>query len=61
MDGVLIESEPMWRDAEKQVFSSVGVKLTDQLSAHTAAMAIGEISKFPCMFFAVLMATWQEY
>ena len=27
MDGTLIDSEPMWKEAEKQVFSSVGVEV----------------------------------
>ncbi|WP_353934818.1 hypothetical protein [uncultured Roseivirga sp.] len=31
MDGVIIDSEPLWAQAEKEVFSSLGVQLTDEL------------------------------
>ena len=31
MDGVIIDSEGIWKKAEKEVFSSVGVKLSDEL------------------------------
>ncbi|RKF19745.1 hexitol phosphatase HxpB [Alginatibacterium sediminis] len=46
MDGTLIDSEPMWKEAEKQVFSSVGVKVTDELSSKTAAMTTREVTEF---------------
>ncbi len=46
MDGTLIDSEPMWKEAEKQVFSSVGVQVTDNLSTHTASMTTREVTKF---------------
>ncbi len=29
MDGLLVDSEPLWREAEKTVFSSVGIHLTE--------------------------------
>ena len=46
MDGVLIDSEPMWKEAEKQVFSSVGVEVCDSLSAYTASMTTREVTEF---------------
>lgn len=46
MDGVLIDSEPMWKEAEKQIFSSIGVKVSDVLSAKTAAMTTKEVTAF---------------
>lgn len=46
MDGTLIDSEPMWKAAEKQVFSSVGVHVSDELSAKTAAMTTREVTEF---------------
>lgn len=38
MDGTLIDSEPMWTKAEKEVFSSLGVKVTNALSSQTVWM-----------------------
>ena len=35
MDGLLIDSEPMWKEAEQTVFSAVGVKVNKSLSAQT--------------------------
>lgn len=46
MDGTLIDSEPMWKAAERQVFSSVGVKVSDKLSAKTASMTTREVTEF---------------
>lgn len=46
MDGLLIDSEPMWQAAEKQVFSSLGVNVTEELSALTAAMTTREVTEF---------------
>lgn len=46
MDGTLIDSEPMWKEAEKQVFSSVGVKISEELSANTASMTTREVTEF---------------
>ncbi len=46
MDGVLIDSEPFWKEAEKQVFSSVGVKVTHELSQVTAGMTTAEVTQF---------------
>ena len=46
MDGVIIDSEGLWSKAEKEVFSSVGVKLTERLCQQTASMTTAEVTKF---------------
>jgi HAD superfamily hydrolase (TIGR01509 family) len=46
MDGTLIDSEPMWKEAEKQVFSSVGVEVTNEHSSQTASMTTREVTEF---------------
>ena len=46
MDGTLIDSEPLWKEAEKQVFSSVGVEVSENLSAYTATMTTREVTEF---------------
>ncbi|MCV2403792.1 hexitol phosphatase HxpB [Marinomonas sp. C2222] len=46
MDGTLIDSEPFWKEAEKHVFSLVGVDVCDGLSAKTAAMTTREVTQF---------------
>ena len=51
MDGTLIDSEPMWKEAEKQVFSSVGVEVTDELSSKTASMTTREVTEFWYNYF----------
>lgn len=46
MDGLLIDSEPLWQEAEYRVFSSVGVKVTPALSQLTATMTTREVTQF---------------
>lgn len=46
MDGVLIDSEWMWSEAERNVFSSLGVDVNDDLSAETASMSTKEVTEF---------------
>ncbi|WP_281662292.1 MULTISPECIES: hexitol phosphatase HxpB [Halomonadaceae] len=46
MDGLLIDSEPFWTKAERMVFSSVGVELSDSLCRETAAMTTREVTEF---------------
>ncbi len=43
MDGVLIDSEPLWRIAEKQVFETVGVELTDEMCMSTMGWQLSEV------------------
>ena len=51
MDGTLIDSEPMWKEAEKQVFSSIGVNVSEELSAKTASMTTREVTEFWYSYF----------
>lgn len=46
MDGILINSEPLWKIAEKEVFSSLGVKVTDELIHLTSALTANEVCAF---------------
>ena len=44
MDGVLIDSEPFWREADISVYASVGVHLTEEMCMQTMGMScIGSV------------------
>jgi sugar-phosphatase len=43
MDGLLIDSEPHWRDAEREVFARVGLALTDAQCRETTGLRIDEV------------------
>jgi mannitol-1-/sugar-/sorbitol-6-/2-deoxyglucose-6-phosphatase len=42
MDGVLIDSEPLWREAEQIVFSKVGIELTEKMCLQTTGLRTDE-------------------
>jgi mannitol-1-/sugar-/sorbitol-6-/2-deoxyglucose-6-phosphatase len=42
VDGVLIDSEPLWQDAEIEVFGALGVPLTRTMCAETMGLRIDE-------------------
>src|ERR1044072_1742139 len=46
MDGVLIDSEKFWAQAEKEVFGSLGVKVTEEYCAETKSMTTSEVTQF---------------
>lgn len=46
MDGVLVDSEPFWRRAEREVFSSVGIFLTEQDCIDTMGIRVDEVVDF---------------
>ncbi|MEM1245886.1 MAG: hexitol phosphatase HxpB [Acidobacteriota bacterium] len=43
MDGLLIDSEPLWRQAEQRVFAGVGVQLTDADCEETMGLRIDAV------------------
>ena len=43
MDGVLVDSEPLWRLAERQVFAEVGLELSDSDCERTMGMRTDEV------------------
>ncbi len=45
MDGTLVDSEGYWRVAEQEVFGSVGVEITDEMSAVTATMTTRQVAE----------------
>ena len=42
MDGVLIDSEPFWRESEIEAFGRVGMRLTDEMCRETMGLRIDE-------------------
>ena len=46
MDGILIDSEPFWRQAEIEVFATVDVHLTEQQCMETTGLRIDEVVAF---------------
>lgn len=43
MDGVLIDSEPMWRAVERDVFAGVGIEVTDEDLMETMGVRIADV------------------
>ena len=42
MDGVLIDSEPLWKRAEVETFGDVGIPLTEEMCLATTGMRVAE-------------------
>ena len=43
MDGLIVDSEPLWREAEREVFAGVGLELTDADCERTMGMRTDEV------------------
>ena len=43
MDGVVIDSEPFWQEAQKEVFKKVDVEITDAMCRQTMGLRIDEV------------------
>jgi len=43
LDGLLIDSEPVWREVEQRVFGELGVSLTDELCRTTMGLPVDEV------------------
>lgn len=46
MDGVLIDSEPLWRSAEILSFKTVGVSLTEDMCKETMGLRVDEVVEY---------------
>ncbi|ALS99974.1 hypothetical protein AT746_18005 [Lacimicrobium alkaliphilum] len=46
MDGLLIDSEPLWRMAEQQVFASVDIQLNEQMCLQTTGLSTEEVVRY---------------
>lgn len=46
MDGLLIDSEPFWKEAECVTFSSLGVVMDESLTKLTQGMTTTEVTDF---------------
>ena len=52
MDGLLIDSEPLWKQAELDIFPGLGVPLTYEMTSETTGLRVDEVvehwrSRFP--------------
>jgi beta-phosphoglucomutase-like phosphatase (HAD superfamily) len=43
MDGLLVDSEPFWKIAEKEVFGSLGLNLSDELLRQVMGFRLSEV------------------
>ncbi len=46
MDGLLIDSEPLWRQAEMQILNNLGLKLTDDMCKQTMGLRLDEMVEY---------------
>jgi len=46
MDGLLSDTEPLWREAEKQTFLKVGIALTDAMCMQTMGWRTNEVISY---------------
>jgi sugar-phosphatase len=45
MDGLLIDSEPLWKRAEREVFAAEGIEIDDAMAAVTATMTTRQVAE----------------
>jgi len=46
MDGLLIDSEPLWQEAEQRVFATVGLHLTYEQTLETTGLRVDEVIEY---------------
>jgi beta-phosphoglucomutase-like phosphatase (HAD superfamily) len=47
MDGLLIDTEPVWRTAQQEVFAELGVEVTDADLLETTGARIDDVAAAP--------------
>ncbi len=60
MDGVLIDSENLWQQSEKELFSVLGIELTDDLLEQTRGLRTKEMVAHWCGMFKISSISQQE-
>ncbi|TAK96042.1 hexitol phosphatase HxpB [Patescibacteria group bacterium] len=60
MDGLLIDSEPLWGEAEKAAFAKVGLQLTDELCNQTIGLRVDQVIDHWCVTFPELNVSKKE-
>jgi sugar-phosphatase len=45
MDGLIIDSEPLWKEAEKAAFKEVGINLTTEMCSQTTGLDTNDVIK----------------
>jgi len=60
MDGVLIDSENLWQEAEVALFADLGVELDDELLAQTRGLVTSEMVNHWCSRFGIDSAEPEE-
>ncbi|MGA0559638.1 hexitol phosphatase HxpB [Larkinella sp. VNQ87] len=46
MDGLLVDSEPFWRDVEVEVFRTVGLEMSDEMCKRTTGMPTDAVVRY---------------
>ena len=46
LDGIIIESEPLWKEVEKKVFAGIGLNLTNEMCRRTLGLDTHDTIKF---------------
>jgi sugar-phosphatase len=46
LDGLLVDSEPLWREVELRVFGRLGVPLTTEMCLETRGMVLDEVTEY---------------
>jgi sugar-phosphatase len=60
MDGVILDSEPFWQEAEIKVFATVGLNMTTQMCMETTGTAVDEMIALRFRQFSLKGKTQEE-
>ena len=60
MDGLLIDSEPLWRKAICAIYNDLGYSMTEQMAASTMGMRSDEVAKYWLNYFGDNKNTYKD-